>query len=686
MNSSELITAKHLAKKAIIYICQSTQKQMTMNQESLKLQYNLEERAIELGWPKRNIDIIDADLGLTGSAASHREGFKEILAQVTLNKVGIILSYDVTRLSRNCSDWYPLLDICGFKNCLIADWDGVYDSSTPNGRLLLGLKGQLAEVELNTIRTRMTAGLLNKAKRGDLSLKLPAGLLRDQNGYVNKDPNLEVQNRIKLIFDLFLQAKSASKTVRYLNENMLLIPRYDNFQTLHWRTSTICIIMNILTNPAYAGAFAYGRSRVFRTGPSPKEKKIKHLPLSEWKFLVKNKFPAYISWEIFEKIQFMLKDNYINYGCYRRTRGIARSGPALLQGIICCGKCGHKMTIRYREKGKIFYVCCYAKTQYKNRPTCQHLPAEPIHNFVINAFFKALSPIEFDAYNEVIEAQTLMNKKTDQAHTQQLERLRYQTQLAKRQFDQVDPDNRLVAVELEKRWENALQELKAAEDFIETKKQKGTPIKLPDELKETFKNICKKLPDIWDKPILSYQHKKSFLRCLIDKVVIHREKQNIIKARIIWKGGETTTKTISVGVRSFSDLSFAKKMESLIVEEVKKTNKSDFEIAQYLTELGFYSPQGKIVLQSTIKSIRIKNGLFRERKSTQPLQVKGFLTIRGLANILSITPWKIRYHILNGRIKIKKDEKTNAYLFPDNPKTIALFKRFLKGNLYELNF
>ena len=324
MITSELITPVHLARKAIIYIRQSTPNQMLSNQESLQLQYALEQRALDLGWRSDDIDIIDTDLGLTGTSAEHREGFKEIISRVTLGHVGIILSYDVTRLSRNCSDWYPLLDLCGYKNCLIADRDGVYDPGSPNGRLLLGLKGQLSEMELHTIRARMTAGLLNKARRGELALQLPVGLVRDDSGKVFKDPNLEVQERIDLIFTTFLQRKSACKVLRFFNEHDLFLPRRDRFGDLVWKRPTVAAILFILKNPAYAGAFVYGRSRTTRD-PSGKVT-TKRLPMDQWRICVKDKYPAYISWETFENIQAMLQDNYAKYD-RNKSRGIPRSAP-----------------------------------------------------------------------------------------------------------------------------------------------------------------------------------------------------------------------------------------------------------------------------------------------------------------------------------------------------------------------
>lgn len=289
MTTSELVTLQHLARKAIIYIRQSSPHQMLSNQESLRLQYALRQRGVELGWSDDSIEIIDSDLGTSAATAEHRQGFKELLAQVTLGQVGIILSYDVTRLSRNCSDWYPLLDLCGYKGCLIADRDGVYDPGSANGRLLLGLKGQISEVELYTIRARLTAGILNKAQRGELALTLPVGLVRDEQGVVSFDPNREVTDRINLVFQTFLRLKSASKVVRTFNEQGLLIPRRDRFGDIFWRKPSVAAILSMLKNPAYAGAFVYGRTRTNRTGPAPHQAHQQRLPMAEWKILVNDK-------------------------------------------------------------------------------------------------------------------------------------------------------------------------------------------------------------------------------------------------------------------------------------------------------------------------------------------------------------------------------------------------------------
>jgi len=296
MSLSELITTNHLNRKAIIYIRQSTPQQVVTNQESRKYQYALRTRARELGWNENDIEVIDIDLGLTGTNASQRDGFQHMLGEVTLGHVGLILSYDATRLARNCSDWYPLLDLCGYRQCLIADRDGVYDPSVINGRLLLGLKGQLAEVELSTIRARLTAGILSKAQRGELALKLPVGYLRNEIGVVEKDPNKEVQERIDNIFRWFIEYKTASKMLRYLNQHTLKIPRDSTYNEVYWQCATISRLTTMLKNPCYAGAFVYGRTHSSRSFDGKGKISIKTLPMDQWKIVVKDKYPSYITW------------------------------------------------------------------------------------------------------------------------------------------------------------------------------------------------------------------------------------------------------------------------------------------------------------------------------------------------------------------------------------------------------
>src|SRR5215471_2150429 len=348
MHNSELITPQHLARKAVIYIRQSTPHQVVSHQESLRLQYALGERAHQLGWPDEAIEIIDDDLGLTAATAHHRPGFNTLVAQVTLEQVGLIVSYDVTRLARNCSDWYPLLDLCGYKGCLIADSDGIYDPATVNGRLLLGLKGTLSEWERHTMKARLTAGLLHKAQRGELALTLPTGLVRNGQGQVHKIPNQEAQARLALVFETFLQCRSAGKVVEEFKRHALLLPRRDRFGDLVWKAPQVASVLAILKHPAYAGAFTYGRTRTVRREASQRRPSITRLPQDQWRICIPNVYPAYISWETYTQIQAMLTDNHAEYD-RNKTRGIPRPGKALLHGLVYCGGSG-----RYAGDGRVF--------------------------------------------------------------------------------------------------------------------------------------------------------------------------------------------------------------------------------------------------------------------------------------------------------------------------------------------
>lgn len=684
MSKSELVSPGHLARKAVIYIRQSTPSQVLTNQESTRLQYALKKRASDLGWHAEDIEVVDADLGLTGSSAGEREGFKELVTEVTLGQIGLILSSDVTRLSRNCSDWYPLLDVCGYKGTLIGDQESVYDPSTAEGRLVLGLKGTLSEMELHTIRGRLTTGLLSKAERGELALRLPIGLERDEHGLVHKDPNLEVQDRISLVFETFLRLRTASKVIRHLGESELLLPRRDRFGDVAWKMPTVSTITTILKNPAYAGAFVYGRTRHSRLHtPQGIVKKAEHLPMEQWRITVKDKYPTYVDWQTFEKIQKMLEDNHAEYD-RNKTRGVPRAGKALLHGMVYCGECGHKMVVQY--KGGTQYLCNALRQQYRV-PVCQRIPADPVDEMIVGAFFEALSPVELDLYSKTIAQREQADEQAQKARRQQLQRLRYQAEVAQRRFEKVDPDNRLVADELERRWEAALRELKRAEETAEERQRHSESVTedLPEELKEAFSAIGQKLPEIWEGDLLSHQHKKALLRCLIEKVVVHRLAADRIQARVVWKGGQYSTFEVRTTVGSFADLSGAEQMERLI-EELFWEGLSDEDIAHHLTDLGHRSPQSAHVLPSTVRTARYRIGLLRSRSQSHPRNVPGSLTVTQAADKLGVRVGWVYDRIHNGRIRLAKDAATGLYLFPDEPATMERLQELKEGKIHEIGF
>jgi DNA invertase Pin-like site-specific DNA recombinase len=682
MSMPETIQPVHLLRLAVVYVRQSSPHQTLTNKESLKLQYNLQHKARDAGWDASQIRVIDTDLGRTGRSTEGRPGFQHLVTLVNQELVGVIFAYDVTRLARNCTDWYQLLDLCGWRGCLVADQDGIYDPATPNGRLILGLKGLISELELHTLRARLTAGLLSKAQRGELAKPLPIGLIRDPLERVFKHPNQEVQDRLGLVFTTFLQVRAACQVVRCFNERELLLPRKDRFGDLVWRKPTVPAILSILKNPAYAGAFAYGRTRSVPRPGAPHLRTQKALPIEEWKICIRDKYPAYIDWPTFETIQGMISDNHSEYD-RNQTRGVPRPGKALLHGIVCCGECGHKMVVQYKNGTR--YLCNYLRQHYQV-PVCQNLPADPIDDWVVQAFFDVLSPAEMDLYGKAVQALQQDENQVRQAQQQQLERLRYQARLAERQYNQADPDNRLVAAELERRWEAALRELKDAEEKFQHRQQQPQLLEtLSAEEREAFLQAGKKIPQLWQQGRLSQQQKKAFLRCLINKVVVHRSAPDTLQIRIVWRGGDTTTTALSVTVGALNRLSFADEMEREILE-LAKEGKSDEDIATLLTKKGYRSPKRDAVLPSTVRIIRLRHRLFRKRSQSHPRRIPGCLTVPQVARAAGLTPHWIYDRIHNGTIEVSQDAETNLYLFPDKPNTITLFKQLQAGKLQKLRF
>ncbi len=665
MNTSELIQPRHLQRRGMIYIRQSSPSQVTTNLESQKMQYALRDRAILLGWHENDVDIIDADLGRSGATTDGRVGFQELVAQIALGKVGILIAFDATRLARNCTHWYQLLDLCGRTDCLIADRDGVYDPTSINGRLLLGLKGQISELELHTIRARLTAGILSKAARGELELTLPTGLERLDAGIVVKHPSVEVRQRIELIFTTLMERKSVSQTVKWLLRHNLLLPRRTTGGDILWKRATAASVSSIVNNPAYAGAAVYGRTRWKKAENTGKMQGC-NLPQQQWRYCVHDKFPAYISWETFERIQAMLRDNYTEYS-RNKTRGVPRDGKALLHGIVYCGQCGHKMCVQY--KGGTRYICNHLKQQTA-APTCQYIGGDAIDDQVVGWFFAALSVAEIDAAGDILSSADDDHSKVLLARQQQVDRLRYESELAQRQFLKSDPDNRLVTGELERRWETSLRELQVAEESLSRDQQSAPTYIIPADLLEMLRDIGPRLPELWNAGLLHTAQKKSLLRSLIDKVVIHRLAPDQIQVRAVWQGGATTEAIVTVSVGSFSSLRGAKEMEETI-ERMARERQADQVIADLLTSQGHRSPMADTVLVSTVRNIRLSRGIMLRPSQSHPRRVDGFLTIPQLAKKLGVSRSWIHDRIRNGTIKAEKDERAKCYLFPDTPESLT---------------
>jgi DNA invertase Pin-like site-specific DNA recombinase len=440
------ISARHLERCAYVYVRQSTQKQVRDNHGSRENQYALLERAIELGWHEERVRLVDDDQGISAKNAGGREGFKELVGEVSLGYAGIVLAYEASRLARNNSDWYTLLDVAAVRGTLIADSNGVYDPADHNDRLLLGLRGMMSEAEIHLFKLRLEAGRLRRVEQGTYRQALPTGLVRLEDGRVVKDPDVHVRRTIEFVFERFEELGSAQKVMRSLKEDGLLLPRRQvaglQAGELLWKLPSVDAVYGILHNPAYAGAFAYGR-----TGANP-DKRPGHsdrirLPIEEWATIHQGIYPAYISWERFLENQRKLTDNASDFD--RRMRGVARDGGALLAGIAVCGRCGYKMRAAYKRTHR--YVCNALSETYRE-PMCLSLPGQAVDDAVVEAFFEAIRPAELDLLEEVLAERKQDRQRLEQQHNDQLKRAEYEARLAEKRYRSVDPDNRLVAAEL----------------------------------------------------------------------------------------------------------------------------------------------------------------------------------------------------------------------------------------------
>src|SRR6516162_3078466 len=454
------VTADHLRRDAYLYIRQSTLRQVAENGESTQRQYALRHRAIAAGWPDERVHVIDCDLGKSGSSAAARDGFQELVSEVALGKAGVVMGLEVSRLARNSADWHRLIELCALTATLILDEDGIYDPASFNDRLLLGLKGTMSEAELHILKARMRGGQLNKARRGELAMCPPVGLVYRTDGTIGRDPDVQVQRAIRLVFETFERTGSAVQTVRFLREQGLLFPRRlrtgPNKGDLRWAPPQHARILQVLHNPRYAGAFAYGRTRI-RHRPDGGTSVVK-VARADWQFVMPGMHQGYIDWDCFEANQRRLADNARAFGGERRA-GPAREGPALLQGRVLCGLCGERMGVHYsQEHGRTVaaYVCQETLVR-RGGKTCQSVPGKVVDPAVGALLVELMTPMTLEvtlAVQRELEARTA---ETDALRRQHLERTYYDAELARRRYMKVDPDNRLVADALEAEWNDKLR-------------------------------------------------------------------------------------------------------------------------------------------------------------------------------------------------------------------------------------
>jgi DNA invertase Pin-like site-specific DNA recombinase len=453
MNDRIKVTPAHTSRAAIVYLRQSSSSQVAKNRESTDRQYGLVNRAYELGWPQEHVTVIDEDLGISGGGTKDRAGFARMIAEVALGRIGLVLSLEVSRVARNNAEWYRLLDLCGISNTLIGDSDGLYHPGTFNDRMLLGLKGTMSEAELHILRARLDGGIRNKAARGELRRGLPVGLIWGEGaGEVFFHPDEEIHGTIRTIFERFAEMGSVRKVWLWLRSHDLGFPLQSNhWSEIQWSTPTYTAVHGVLTNPAYAGAYAYGKTRSERyiDEDGRVRTRTRKLPRDEWQVLIIDHHKGFIDWETFEANQTRIASN--TRPRRHQAGGAVREGAALLQGLATCGHCGRRLRVYYQGRASSHGYHCPANTIVNGRGSyCLRIGGRQIDDLVAKTFLAALSPAGVDAS---LEAETLVEGDRDAALAQwrlAVERARYEADRAERRYRVVEPENRLVARSLQR--------------------------------------------------------------------------------------------------------------------------------------------------------------------------------------------------------------------------------------------
>jgi len=655
------VRADHLKRNAYLYIRQSTLHQVLHNTESTQRQYALKQRAIALGWPGDHVIVIDGDQGHSGASSADREGFQKLVAEVGLGHVGIVLGLEVSRLARNCSDWHRLLEICGLTGTLILDEDGLYDPADFNDRLLLGLKGAMSEAELHVLRTRLQGGIRNKARRGELRVPLPVGLIYDMQGRVILDPDRQVQQALRTFFEVYQREGSALAIVKYFHTNGLTFPRRlrggANKGQLAWGPLGHTRSLQVLRNPRYTGAFVYGRMKAYKRANG--QWGAKPLPQEDWHTLIPDAHPGYISWQQYQ-------DNLRTLRACAQAQGKDRrhsppgQGPALLQGLVVCGICGRRMTLRYHQRcGKLVadYMCQHESHEH-GLGVCQQIPGYGIDQAVGQLLLEMVQPVTLElAFAVQAELQARL-KEVDQMRGQQVQRARYETDVARSRFMQVDPNNRLVADALEADWNDKLRALTVAQEQYEQQRQKDQ-IVLDEASRQKVLTLAQDLPRLWHDPNTSDQDRKRMVRLLIEDVTLTKAAE--ITVQIRFKGGTTRTLRLPVPLSAWK----ARTTHPDVIRQIDQLLDlhTDAGVAAELNRQGRRSGMKRSFTPGMVAKLRRKCGL---RCRYDRLRERGLYTAAQMAAELAVTSATVRVWCAHGLLKGYKynDKAERLYELP----------------------
>ena len=653
------VTAGHLRRNAYLYVRQSTMRQVFENTESSQRQYALRQRAVTLGWPNDRVIVIDSDLGLSGASATDRQGFQKLVAEVGLGRAGIVLGLEVSRLARNSADWHRLLEICALSDTLILDEDGVYDPAHFNDRLLLGLKGTMSEAELHVLRARLRGGILNKARRGELRCPLPVGFVHYPGARVVLDPDKQVQDSVRLLFQTFARTGAASATVKYFRQQGLLFPTRvaagARKGELSWVPLSVSRAANALHNPWYAGAYAYGRGRWRKQADG--RTRHERLPKSEWHALIKDAHPGYISWEEHERIEQRLQES-AKALAWERPQSPPREGPALLQGRAVCGLCGNRMHVHYnlRRGGQLVpnYVC-FGRGRGFGDPACQSIIGTEIDAAVGKLLVEAVTPMALELALAVQQEITARLDETDRLRHRQVERAQYEADQARHRYMQVDPANRLVADSLEADWNAKLRALGAAQEDYQRRRM-ADRLAVDENERQRILSLATDFPAAWRDPNTPQRERKRMLGLLIEDVTLIKQRQ--ITTAVRFRGGATTTLTLprpltAQQLRVTHD-DVRRQIDTLLDEY------TDAQVANVLNERGLRTGAGDAFDPASVHWVRFSHKL---KSLTQRLLDAGWLTGKQIASKLGVKRTTLGRWRRTGRIKARICNDRGEWLY-----------------------
>jgi len=644
--SPQKVRADHLKRDAYLYIRQSTLQQVFHNTESTQRQYALKQRAVALGWPAERVIVIDGDQGQSGASAVDREGFQKLVAEVGLGHAGIVLGLEVSRLARNSSDWHRLLEICGLTSTLILDEDGLYDPANFNDRLLLGLKGTMSEAELHVLRARLQGGIRHKARRGELRIPPPVGLLYDLRGQVILDPDLQVQQTLRTFFQVYQREASALAVVKYFLKNGLTFPRRlrggTNKGQLEWGPLCHTRAVQVLKNPRYAGAFVFGRTRMYKKAGG---KLLAHpQPQEDWHTVIPDANPGYISWQQYQDNVRTLRACAQAHSKDRR-KSPPGQGPALLQGLVICGVCGRRMTVRYHiRKGKLFgdYVCQHESHEH-GEAVCQSIPGFGIDLAIGDLLLEMVQPVTLELAFAVQAELHVRQEEVDQLRRQQVQRAQYEADVARSRFMRVDPNNRLVADALEADWNDKLRALTDAQEYYEQQRQKDRVV-LDDAARQKVLSLAQDLPRLWRDSHTSDQDRKRMIRLLIEDVTL--TKHDMIRAQIRFKGGATRTLTLTKPLGAWKERTT--KPEVICRIDQLLDIYTDDGVADELNRLGLRSGMKKRFTAAMVAMLRRKHNL---RDRFDRLRAAGLHTLDEMAAELGVSGCSVKIWQHHGLLK-----------------------------------